>query len=114
MCAERVRITGKNDGVDDNEAIDVQVDSIFNAAHVKSHLYGYDGSGCTRPMTVNADGSINVADSVIPDHDYISYGYTGSNITTITYKTGGSGGTTVATATYAYDGSDNLTSVTVT
>lgn len=48
----------------------------------------------------------------IPKHDYISLGYTGSNLTSVVYKTGGSGGTTVATLTLAYDGSSNLTSVT--
>lgn len=48
----------------------------------------------------------------IPEHDYISLSYTGSNLTGVTYKTGGSGGTAVATLTLAYDGSDNLTSVT--
>jgi hypothetical protein len=48
----------------------------------------------------------------IPEHDYISLSYTGSNLTGVVYKTGGSGGTTVATLTLAYDGSDNLTSVT--
>lgn len=50
----------------------------------------------------------------IPTHDYISCGYTGSNLTSVVYKTGGSGGTTVATLTLAYDGSGNLTSVTRT
>jgi hypothetical protein len=48
----------------------------------------------------------------IPEHDYIDLSYTGSNLTGVVYKTGGSGGTTVATLTLAYDGSDNLTSVT--
>lgn len=48
----------------------------------------------------------------IPEHDYISLSYTGSNLTGVTYKTGGSGGTAVATLTLAYDGSSNLTSVT--
>jgi hypothetical protein len=38
--------------------------------------------------------------------------YTGSNLTDVVYKTGGSSGTTVATLTLAYDGNDNLTSVT--
>lgn len=47
----------------------------------------------------------------IPEHDYISLSYTGSDLTGVVYKTGGSGGTTVATLTLAYsDG--NLTSVT--
>ena len=48
----------------------------------------------------------------IPEHDYISLSYTGSNLTGVVYKTGGSGGTTVATLTLAYDGSSNLISVT--
>jgi hypothetical protein len=48
----------------------------------------------------------------IPEHDYIDLSYTGSNLTDVVYKTGGSSGTTVATLTLAYDGNDNLTSVT--
>ncbi len=47
----------------------------------------------------------------IPVYDYISFGYTGSNLTTVQYYLGGSGGTLVATLTLAYTGS-NLTSVT--
>jgi len=47
----------------------------------------------------------------IPAHDYISLSYTGSNLTGVVYKTGGSGGTTVATLTLAYTGSvlDSIT-----
>ncbi|AGH57678.1 hypothetical protein CPKG_00047 [Cyanophage KBS-S-2A] len=48
----------------------------------------------------------------IPAHDYIDLSYTGSNLTSVVYKDGGSGGTTVATLTLAYDGNDNLISVT--
>lgn len=48
----------------------------------------------------------------IPQHDYISLTYTGSNLTGVTYKEGGSGGTTVATLALTYDGSNNLTSIT--
>lgn len=48
----------------------------------------------------------------IPEHDYISLTYTGSNLTGVVYKLGGSGGTTVATLVLTYDGSSNLTSVT--
>lgn len=48
----------------------------------------------------------------IPAHNYVGMTYTGSNLTTVVYKTGGSGGTTVATLTLTYDGSNNLTSVT--
>ena len=48
----------------------------------------------------------------IPAHDYIDLSYTGTNLTGVVYKDGGSGGTTVATLTLAYDGNDNLISVT--
>lgn len=47
----------------------------------------------------------------IPEHDYISLSYTGSDLTGVVYKSGGSSGTTVATLALAYtDG--NLASVT--
>jgi len=48
----------------------------------------------------------------IPKHDYISLAYSGTTLTGVVYKTGGSGGTTVATVVLTYDGSNNLTSVT--
>lgn len=52
--------------------------------------------------------------SLVPGvYDYIGLTYTGSNLTTVVFKTGGSGGTTVSTLTLAYSGS-TLTSVTKT
>lgn len=52
--------------------------------------------------------------NLVPDrYDYIELGYTGSNLTSVTYKTGGSGGTTVATLTLVYTGSQ-LDSITKT
>ena len=102
-------------------------------------LIGRDPDGVDRAAQVNADGALKVdiasatlevtAGGVeikndsgnpiptvtgleIPEHDYIDLSYTGSNLTGVVYKTGGSGGTTVATLTLAYDGSDNLISVT--
>lgn len=48
----------------------------------------------------------------IPEHDYITLSYTGSNLTGVVYKTGGASGTTVATLVLVYDGSNNLVSVT--
>jgi len=63
------------------------------------------------PATVS--GTVNTLEGLaIPEHDYISLSYTGTNMTGVVYKTGGSGGTTVATLTLAYDGSNNLTSIT--
>jgi len=49
----------------------------------------------------------------IPAYDYIYLSYTGSDLTGVEYKTGGSGGTIVATLTLAYSGG-NLVSVTKT
>jgi hypothetical protein len=46
----------------------------------------------------------------IPPHDYISLSYTGSNLTGVVYRDGGSGGTIVGTLTLTYSGSD-LTSI---
>jgi hypothetical protein len=66
-----------------------------------------------RATAVPVSGTVNVLTGLeIPEHDYIDLSYTGSNLTGVVYKTGGSSGTTVATLTLAYDGSDNLTSVT--
>jgi hypothetical protein len=48
----------------------------------------------------------------IPEHDYVAMTYTGSNMTTVTYKQGGAAGATVAMLTLAYDGSGNVTSIT--
>ena len=59
------------------------------------------------------DGNLSYLPGLaIPKHDYISLSYTGSNLTEIVYKSGGSSGTVVATLTLAYDGSNNLISVT--
>lgn len=62
------------------------------------------------------NGSLNVTSvggTIVDEvYDYIEMAYTGSNLTTVVYKNGGSGGTTVATLTLGYDGSNNLTSVT--
>lgn len=53
-----------------------------------------------------AQAALLSASKLIPyNFDYISVSYTGNNITTVVYKTGGSGGTTVATLTITYSGS---------
>ena len=52
------------------------------------------------------DHNVQVSNQLVPEkYDYIGLGYTGSNLTTVTFKTGGSGGSTVATLTLAYTGS---------
>jgi len=63
------------------------------------------------PAQVAILNSINGFD--IPNHDYIALGYTGTNLTTVTYKTGGAGGTVVGLLTLAYTG-DVLNSITKT
>jgi hypothetical protein len=47
------------------------------------------------------------------EYDYIELGYTGTNLTSVIYKTGGSGGTVVATLALTYGG-DRLLTVTRT
>lgn len=74
-----------------------------------SYKKGKDG------VIVSADTPLpisSVEGFSIPAHDYISCGYSGSNLTSVVYKSGGSGGTTVATLTLTYDGSNNLLTVT--
>lgn len=48
----------------------------------------------------------------IPEHDHIAMTYSGTTLTGVVYKQGGSTGSVVATLALAYDGSNNLTSVT--
>ncbi len=68
--------------------------------------------GVTVPLSLSSSGALNIAGNLVSEeYDYISLGYTGSNLTSVIYKIGGSGGTTVATLTLAYSGS-SLTSVT--
>jgi len=57
---------------------------------------------------------VSFFNSLVPEsYDYISLAYTGSNLTSVIYKTGGTGGTTVATLTLGYTDS-TLISVTKT
>ena len=65
------------------------------------------------PEGTNVIGAVSI--SPIPlNYDYIGYTYTGNNITTIEYKSGGAAGTVVSTRTLAYDASNNITSDTIT
>jgi hypothetical protein len=48
----------------------------------------------------------------VPEHDYVSCTYTGSNLTGAVFKFGGASGITVATLVLTYDGSSNLLTVT--
>lgn len=65
-----------------------------------------------------ADLNARLAGNLVPEEfDFISLTYVlagdgQGEISTVTYKTGGSGGTTVATLTLLYDANDKLSSVT--
>lgn len=81
-------------------------------------MYDYQ-TGVATKLVPMSDGQDTYAPAVIAfqplspaEYDYISLSYTGSNLTTVVYKLGGSGGTTVATLTLTYDGSNNLLTVT--
>jgi hypothetical protein len=63
-------------------------------------------------LAIVKGNSTKVPGFSLPAYDYISCSYTGSNLTGVVYKSGGSSGTAVATLTLGYDGSNNLTSVT--
>jgi hypothetical protein len=69
------------------------------------------GAATSANQTTANTSLASIAGMSIPPNDFISLGYTGSNLTSVIYKLGGSGGTTVATLTLAYTGSD-LISVT--
>ena len=72
-----------------------------------------DSSGNLVAVTSNAL-DVNMASSLVPSKfDYILLEYTGDNLTTATYKTGGADGTVVAILTLVYDDS-TLRSVTKT
>lgn len=61
----------------------------------------------------SAKMALNVSplgDLVPRNFDHITLAYTGSNLTTVTYRVGGTGGTTVAVLTLGYTGA-NLTTV---
>ena len=75
-----------------------------HSPHPAGTMFGYDNTiSDYRIPKVTPDGGISTITGLsIPEHDYIELGYTGSDMTSVTYKLGGSGGTTVATLTLAY------------
>jgi hypothetical protein len=81
-----------------------------------------DATGSNR-VSVNSSGALSVADtssiaqlqtinSLTPSvYDYIGLSYSGSNLSQVIYKNGGSGGATVSTLSLGYDTASNLISV---
>lgn len=73
----------------------------------------------THPLRVDANEYLKIAGDVIAINQLIPVAFdsvimspTGTNPTTIVYKTGGISGTTVATLTLTYDGNNNVQTVT--
>ena len=99
---EGIRIFGHYKGSATNEQIQAQVVELLQ--HNALAVVPVDSLGSPIDLSGGA---------LVPEaYDYLLLAYDGSdNLTTVTYKSGGSGGTTVATLTLAYTGS-NLTSVT--
>ena len=54
---------------------------------------------------------LSVPGLAIPEHDYISMAYTGANVTSVVYRSGGASGIIVTTLTLAYDGNNNLLTI---
>ncbi len=54
----------------------------------------------------------SIAGLAIPEHDYVSCTYTGTNMTGVVYRQGGAGGTVVTTLTLTYDGNGNVLTIT--
>ena len=80
----------------------------------------WDGSLTTGALTIGkvdqglptaGDPWLTTSGFMIKAFDFASLNYTGSNLTSVVFKSGGSGGSTVATLTLAYTGS-RLDSVT--
>ncbi|HDK42891.1 MAG TPA: hypothetical protein ENG87_05910 [Candidatus Pacearchaeota archaeon] len=108
---------------------DVEVDSELGGLASRQYIWntsslawekatGSSGSGNVTvtnfPATQNVDitaqtlsrlNTIQQAQLIPKEYDYIELSYTGSNLTGVIYKTSGSGGTTVATLTLSYTGS---------
>lgn len=101
---------------------DAAAEASLASIDTKTPTVGQKTMAASSPVVIASDQSIipvhdaalsnKTAASLVPEaFDYISLSYTGDNLTTAVYKTGGSGGSTVATLTLAYTGAQ-LDSVT--
>jgi hypothetical protein len=55
---------------------------------------------------------LSIPGLAIPEHDYVSMTYTGSNLTGVVYRQGGASGTVVTTLALTYDGNGNILTIT--
>lgn len=70
----------------------------------------------THPLRVDVNENLKTAVQNFPvlvpaQFDYVALSPTGTNPTTIVYKTGGASGTVVATLTLTYDANNNVQTV---
>lgn len=55
---------------------------------------------------------LSIRGFAIPEHDYVSMTYTGTNVTGVVYRQGGASGTVVTTLALIYDGNGNVLTIT--
>lgn len=76
-------------------------------------LQVYTPSGVNVKVATDSGSALaTIAGLSIPQHDYISMSYSGTNLTGVVYKNGGVNGATLATLALTYDGNNNLLTVT--
>ena len=106
--------------LDGNQSATTLSSVVTGGEHIVAHSVVSLGANAIANITsavsgIAISGTVtvgNVEGWGIPLHDYRSFSYSGGNLSTIAYKTGGASGTTVGILTLAYDGSGNLTSMT--
>lgn len=101
---------------------DVQVAAISNIAEMKYPLSvsinnvnadNLDISSIqVKGVAINFSNKVNIGTLVTESYDYLDLWYSGTNLTSVVYKSGGATGKTVATLQILYDGSNNVISIT--
>lgn len=87
-------------------AVHTQIQKVSNSSGTVINPAKEDGN------LADVKTELQKLNSLVPAvYDYVLLSYTGSNLTSVVFKTGGASGSVVSTLTLAYTGS-NLTSVT--
>jgi hypothetical protein len=96
------------DGNDINSSNRLPVDAQLVVGDIEIGAVELKNSDTDDRASIDTNGNLairNFSTLVPEEYDYIDLTYTGDDLTTVTYKTGGSGGTTVATLTLTYTAS---------
>ena len=99
--------TAINQNLDINLSVRIDYEAPINNRSIQLANIGGKIVNRDNPLPVRFNELVNLP------FDYIALTYSGSNLTKVVYKEGGSSGVTIATLTLGYSGS-NLTSVTKT